>query len=499
MNSPNELLDRIGDPALSNDQKVALRCDLAKYLEQCWNFEAAEEAMGQLWQCLGERPVLDGLTEQSKALVLLRAGALTGWLGSAKHVHGAQKLAKHLITESIGIFESIGRPQSVAEAQIDLAYCYWREGALEDARAMLQRALAGTTNLDDEMRVIGMLRSAAVEKSAKRPHDALHLLNVGAAFSERIDSDVIKGKVHNQLGLMLKYLGHTELRRDYLEQAMSEFTSAIFYFNRARLPRHQARAENNLGLLYGSIGLFAHSHQHLDRAHAIYTQVGDTLFLAQTDDSRARVLLKEGRLQEAEELIKDAERVLEECGEQSLMADALALHGVVLTRMQDYEQAHATLERAAEVAAQAGDPERAGLATLTLVEQLGYRLSSTQLCAAIECAGSFLETTSDLTAIRRLERVSRQALLLSQAYPGRPDWSTFNLKEVQLRNECRYVEQALEDADGSVTKAAELLGLASHQSLLFMLNGRLKNLVSSRTPIKRRRRSIMPKCFAPKS
>ena len=167
--------------------------------------------------------------------------------------------------------------------------------------------------------------------------------------------------------------------------------------------------------------------------------------------------------------------------------------------MQDYEQAHAMLDRAAEVAAQAGHPERAGLATLTLVEQLGYRLSSAQLCAAIERAGSFLETTCDLTAIRRLERVSRQALLLSHAYHRRPDWSTFNLKEVQLRNESRYVEQALEDADGSVTKAAELLGLASHQSLLFMLNGRLKKLISSRTPIKRRRRSRMPKCCAPKN
>ena len=79
------------------------------------------------------------------------------------------------------------------------------------------------------------------------------------------------------------------------------------------------------------------------------------------------------------------------------------------------------------------------------------------------------------------------------------DWSTFNLKEVQLRNECRYVEQALEEANGSVTKAAELLGLASHQSLLYMLNGRLKNRINPRTPIKRRRRSVMPKCAVAKS
>ena len=74
----------------------------------------------------------------------------------------------------------------------------------------------------------------------------------------------------------------------------------------------------------------------------------------------------------------------------------------------------------------------------------------------------------------------------------RPDWSTFNLKEVQLRHECHYVEQALADANGSVTKAAQLLGLASHQSLSYMLNGRLKNLVK-RPPAKRRKSQITKK------
>ena len=75
---------------------------------------------------------------------------------------------------------------------------------------------------------------------------------------------------------------------------------------------------------------------------------------------------------------------------------------------------------------------------------------------------------------------------------GRPDWSKFNLKEVQLRHECHYVEQALADAGGSVTKAAQLLGLASHQSLSYMLNGRLKNLVK-RPPTKPRRKSQFTK------
>src|SRR5689334_24701258 len=107
MNSPRELLHKISDANLSFDQRVKLRCDLAKYQEQCWKFDAAAEALGELWHGAGERPLLEGLTEQSKALVLLRAGALTGWIGIDRHMEGAQKSAKNLISESIAIFESI--------------------------------------------------------------------------------------------------------------------------------------------------------------------------------------------------------------------------------------------------------------------------------------------------------------------------------------------------------------------------------------------------------
>jgi hypothetical protein len=175
--------------------------------------------------------------------------------------------------------------------------------------------------------------------------------------------------------------------------------------------------------------------------------------------------------------------LLKRTAEPALSVDRKAL------RCDLARQAQVTLERVADVAIETGDPERAGLAALTLIEQLGHRLTNIELCAIIERAGELLEETHDLSAVRRLERISRQALLWTNGCPIRPDWSTFNLKE-----ECRFVEQALVDANGSVTKAAELLGLASHQSLLYILNGRLKNLLNARTPIKpRRRRSTISK------
>jgi hypothetical protein len=134
MNATKELVHQLADPNLSINQRAQLRCQLASQLEDEGDYEAAREAMGELWQRVGERPLLERLDEETKAGVLLRAGVLTGWIGSAKQISGAQETAKNLISESIAIFEALQENSRVAEAQIDLACCYWREGAFDEGR-----------------------------------------------------------------------------------------------------------------------------------------------------------------------------------------------------------------------------------------------------------------------------------------------------------------------------------------------------------------------------
>jgi transcriptional regulator with GAF, ATPase, and Fis domain len=58
--------------------------------------------------------------------------------------------------------------------------------------------------------------------------------------------------------------------------------------------------------------------------------------------------------------------------------------------------------------------------------------------------------------------------------------------------EGKLVEQALDEAEGSVTKAAKLLGMR-HQSLISILNARHKRLLKKRTPAEKRRKSIIKK------
>jgi hypothetical protein len=59
-------------------------CATAKALEEAGEFEDARAAMSEFWQRIGERPQVDGLDERARAEVLLRTGALSGWIGSSR-------------------------------------------------------------------------------------------------------------------------------------------------------------------------------------------------------------------------------------------------------------------------------------------------------------------------------------------------------------------------------------------------------------------------------
>ncbi len=70
-------------------------------------------------------------------------------------------------------------------------------------------------------------------------------------------------------------------------------------------------------------------------------------------------------------------------------------------------------------------------------------------------------------------------------------WAGFSLKDEVHRFEQRFIELALKNADGKVSRAARLLGFKHHESLNSLLKNRFQNLLDERTPATPRRRSII--------
>lgn len=493
---------QLEDRALEPDDRARRRIELSRQFEEAGDFEAARESLGDLWQGIGVRPQVEELREASTiAEVLLRVGALSGWIASSQQIHGGQERAKDLLSESAGIFERLGDPARVAEARIELAYCYWREGAFDEARVILKEVLLRLSENDTEHRTLAILRLAIVEASSKRHNDALRLLTEASPLFEKDTRHAVKGKFHNELANVLNELSVAERRRDYADRALVEYAAAGFHFEQAKHIRNQAAVENNLAYLFASLKKFDEAHTHLDRARRLFVRLKDSVHSSQVDETRARALIAQERYGEAEKLARLATRVLSKGGELALLSEALTTHGVALARLGRAAPARAAFVRSIEVAQLSGDREGAGLASLALLEEL--ELTFDEMRIAYERADSFLSESQDAEVLSRLRRAVRKMLAaagpndqaVDSSLPSDEDnehsWQDFSLKAEVSRIEERFIRLALEEAGGRVSRAAKLLGFEDHGSLNSLLKNKYHHLREARLPAATRKRSIM--------
>ena len=470
MYSTKDLLHQIKDRTLSPEQRALARCKLAKQFEEVGNYEAAREAMGDLWAGIGAAPNVEGLTESTRAEVLLTVGSLTGWLGSTKQVEGAQQAAKDRISESIRIFESLHDVKKVAEAQIEIAVCYRREGALDEARVWFREALSRVEDRDGDLKAVALLRSAVLEQLAGRLNDALNLLRPAASLIDASINHTLKGRFHNEFANVLRDLGEIENRADYVDQALIEYAAASVHFEEAHHDRYQACVENNLAMLLFKLNRLEEAYQHLDRADTLFTALGDMVHQGQVAETRAQFMLAEGALVQAERSARRAVQLLENGDQRSLLAEALTTHGIALSLLRHEDQAYAAFERAIQIADEAGDRESAGLAALALVEQLPGRLSDDELFFILQGANERLENGQNIDVLRRQKECFRR-FVSRILWPELP----VSLEESVRRHEARLILRALEATGGVIRQAARLLEL-SYQGLQKILNNRHKDV-----------------------
>ncbi len=397
------------EETLTLSERALLRCRLARKLEDSGEYETARELLRPFWSNINESPDVAGLEATAAAEVLLRAGVLAAWLGSKAEAAGAREIAKDIISQSFPLFEEAGLAGRANEARVELALCYFLEGALDEARVLLQETLKRLGG-NEEARAVALLRLAIVEGAATKFNDSLKILKDAAPIFEASENHSLKGSYHNHLAHALQSLGSAQNRADYFDSAIVEFTAASFHFEQARHTRYHAHVENNLGLLLHSLGRFEEAHEHLDRARHLFINLGDNVYAAQVDETRARVLLEQGRAEEAKEVANHASEVFERANAPNLLAEALTTLGMSLARLGHTSEAHAEFERAAPMAEQAGSVEVAGLAVLTMCEELSGFLGASELRDAYARADRLLAHSQSPEILARLRRVARHAL-----------------------------------------------------------------------------------------
>jgi CheY-like chemotaxis protein/tetratricopeptide (TPR) repeat protein len=485
---------------LTVNQRSELACRLAKQLEKAGEYESAAAALDEFWPDPNRWPTVDPLDQAKRAEILLRAGALACWLGNANQIEGSQEFAKNLITQSIEIFEELGMMREVAEARADLALCYWREGAYDEARINLGNGLALLGEDDQsELKATLLIRSSIVEMQTQKLQAAMFFCEKAAPIVENSEDHALKGSFHIQYGLILRRLGTPEDREDYLDRALIQYAAASIHYEQAGNKVALAHVENNLGYLYYTIGRYKDAHEHLDKARKLFVRLKDVGTAAQVDETRARTLLAEGRLREAERTIRSAVRVLESGGQQAVLAEALTTQGTVAARLGNPQRARAFFQRAIETAQTAGDLEGAGRAQLSLIEEIGSHTPTDELADIYRSAVELLDRSQDPATNKRLIACARvvlhalAAIKVETLAGDLKSWDGFSLREETKKVERLMITRALRDAGGSVTKASKLLGLKHHQSLISLLESRHRDLYEQRSAKRKRWRHLFSK------
>lgn len=441
------LLRELVNPNLSVGGRAELCCGLARDFENRGEYEEAAEVLSAFWPGIGERPKLEGLKRSVAAEVLLRAGVLTGIIGSSRQIANAQETAKNLISESLTIFQSQRLRNKAAEAQTELALCYWRTGDYNNASDVLKLALEQLPT-DSELKAKAIVRKAIVDIDSDRLAEALQSLTDHAALLHRISSSMLKGCYYQTLGDVFIYLSRSAEPGNYLDRALVEYAAAAYHFELADHKRYHANLENNLGVIYFQINRYNEAHEHLDRARRMFASLKDKSSIAQVDETRARIFLKENRVSEAEKVARSSVRALEKSDMQLPLVESLATHGIALARLGNYGAALTTFRRAIDGSQEIGSLNRAGQAALAVFHEIGERLA-----------------------------VQGERSLIS----GRTLHEEIHLLEHEL------IKHALEANEGSLTRAAKTLG-TSYQELHYMLETRHRDLSHLRTPVRRRPR-----------
>jgi tetratricopeptide (TPR) repeat protein len=476
---------------LAPNAEAHQKCQAALEFRDHSDYQNAREAMHPVWERIGERPDLKDLHAEVRAEVLLTVGILTSWIGSKEGIEKAQEGAKNLISESIGLYQTLGDPTKVAAARAEIAYCYFREGALGEARIMLTEALQQLPMLG-ETRARALLKLVTVEWSASRYDVALELLTDNSSLFKKITDHTIRGNYHNELGVVLRRLAESDAfkRTKLLQQALKEFKVADHHFHAAKNKVFGACVKNNVGLTLYNLRRFKDAHRYLEQARRLSVSAKNKFQSAVIDESRAQALIAEGKLREAEALTRHAVHVLDKTDHQGFLADALITHGTALARLGKSEQAQFTLQRAFNTAHDVGALNKAGMAALTLIEEI-EELAPDVLEVAYDRASEWLATSQSQEVLQRVIAVSKKVRVSPSGEEDSENTAdalldvSCDLNSEKLKHERELIRQALAKVDGRLTRAASLLGM-SYQSLAYIIEKRHPDLLKERTPIRRR-------------
>ncbi|HEY6806804.1 MAG TPA: tetratricopeptide repeat protein [Pyrinomonadaceae bacterium] len=370
-NKNEDVSTRFRFASLTASEEVAVFCTIGREQIVVGNYAGARLVLDR-WLPKAGWPQLDYLDPHGAADLLYTLGNLLGVLSFADGAHRGFKRAESYLSGAIALAEQLDAEVLAAEARIELARCYYREGLYDECRELLELVLGELPSNQNELRNLCLAVYGCVDRDAGKLNDSLLRLQEANAHET---GQLVTGFRELQLATTLKELAILEPGNQRFVEAGHHFRKALYEFEAIGNHTQTAAAENNFGYLLLSMCLFAEAEEHLLHALTLFTKFSNDLYTAQVNETLAQLYSATGDLPGALDHANQAVAVLEVTDGEAILAEALHTKGLIVSKLCRFSEARNCFEASYRVAERCGDSNGACRALLSMFAELSEQIA----------------------------------------------------------------------------------------------------------------------------
>lgn len=286
---------------------------------------------------------------------------------------GAYDVAASSAAEALKLARALGDDDLAAHALTTLGHARWRTGELDDAKPLFEQALAIFTKRRDIRQQAELYNDLGLlANSSLRIADSERYFSKAAAIADRIDDRYMSATVNGNFAMSLgdsgqfaraetltkrqlaltreigdtateiyalANLGLWQWAQGKEKEAVATIEEAGRIAERVDNPRVESIVHANLATAYTKLGDLAAARRHNEIAHEKAEGLNDPEVARDVELGLAYLLIREGKLDEAERAIDRADR-------WQIIGRSVMLRGRLAYARGDYRRAHALLARA---------------------------------------------------------------------------------------------------------------------------------------------------------
>ena len=246
--------------------------------------------------------------------------------------------------------EALGDPQKLALAHALAAQFYIDVGKAPAAARAVTLALQHARDSGDNLAAADALRlRSAIARLVGNNEEALRLTEDALALCGPSDGVDHQPALRTRATILIDH-GTTLWNMGRLEAAIEAYAEALVIYRALGLPRQEARALNNMGIVFSSLGEYEEALAHYKSSLKIDQQLGDRSGVALKLGNIGQAYADLGDVDRAESYLAKAMRMGEQTGDTSSMADAAISWGQAKLARGEHGPALSLLERGRELA-----------------------------------------------------------------------------------------------------------------------------------------------------